>query len=131
LAWWLVNSAAPLSLPSIYALWLRSGAGLMQALTLILYSRQGCCLCEGLEQRLRELALHQLQPPATLHVIDIDDQATPANVRAHYDLQVPVLALAAFDQNSSLELQRVSPRLAGEGLFRWLQQACTKALESD
>ena len=75
--------------------------------------------------------MHQLQPPATLRAIDIDDQATPASVRAHYDLQVPVLALAAFDQNSSLELQRVSPRLAGEGLFRWLQQACTKALESD
>ena len=103
----------------------------MQTLRLLLYSRQGCCLCEGLEQRLRELALDQLQPPLMLRVIDIDDGATPASIRDYYDLQVPVLALAAFDQNSSLELQRVSPRLAGEGLFRWLQQACTKALESD
>ena len=45
----------------------------MQAWTLLLYSRQGCCLCQGLEQRMSELALDQLQPPLTLRVIDIDD----------------------------------------------------------
>ena len=103
----------------------------MQALRLLLYSRNGCCLCEGLEQRLRELALDQLQPPLTLSVIDIDDGATPASIRAHYDLQVPVLVLVELEQQFSLELPRVSPRLGGEGLFRWLQQACTKALGSD
>ena len=103
----------------------------MQAWTLLLYSRQGCCLCQGLEQRMSELALDQLQPPLTLRVIDIDDRSTPASVRERYDLQVPVLALAEPQQNSSLELPRVSPRLAGEGLFLWLQLACTKVLESD
>ena len=36
-------------------------------------------------------------------------------LKARYDLEVPVLALA--DQ----ELPRVSPRLDGEGLFNWLQ----------
>ena len=81
---------------------------------LTLYSRQGCCLCEGLEQRLRQLDLQSLD--LQLRVIDIDTQAVPAALKARYDLEVPVLALA------DRELPRVSPRLAGEGLFNWLQR---------
>ncbi len=103
----------------------------MTTIKLLLYSREGCCLCEGLEQRLRAIALDQLQPPLDLHVIDIDAAATPAIIRATYDLQVPVLALSVPEMKSTKELARVSPRLGGDGLFRWLQQACTKALGSD
>ena len=51
-----------------------------------------------------------------LQVIDIDASAVSPALKARYDLKVPVLALA--DQ----ELPRVSPRLAGEGLFNWLQR---------
>ena len=81
---------------------------------LLLYSRQGCCLCEGLEERLRQLDLAALD--LELQVIDIDASAVSPALKARYDLKVPVLALA--DQ----ELPRVSPRLAGEGLFNWLQR---------
>ena len=51
-----------------------------------------------------------------LQVIDIDAAAVSPALKSRYDLEVPVLALA--DQ----ELPRVSPRLAGEGLFNWLQR---------
>ena len=81
---------------------------------LVLYSRRGCCLCEGLEERLRQLDLVALD--LELQVIDIDAAAVSPALKARYDLEVPVLALA--DQ----ELPRVSPRLAGEGLFNWLQR---------
>ena len=81
---------------------------------LVLYSRRGCCLCEGLEERLRQLDLAALD--LELQVIDIDASAVSPALKARYDLKVPVLALA--DQ----ELPRVSPRLAGEGLFNWLQR---------
>ena len=81
---------------------------------LLLYSRRGCCLCEGLEERLRQLDLAALD--LELQVIDIDASAVSPALKARYDLKVPVLALA--DQ----ELPRVSPRLAGEGLFNWLQR---------
>ena len=92
---------------------------------LLLYSRQGCCLCEGLEQRLRSLDLLSLHPPLRLEVIDIDAPTVDSALKARYDLEVPVLALA------SVPLPRVSPRLTGDGLYAWLQRACTAALGSD
>lgn len=82
---------------------------------LVLYSRQGCCLCEGLEQRLLALDLEQLG--LRFLVVDIDEPSFPAELRGRYDLAVPVLAVDGED------LPRVSPRLAGEGLFAWLQRA--------
>ena len=92
---------------------------------LTLYSRQGCCLCEGLEQRLQALDLTALEPPLHLRVVDIDAPGVDPELRARYDFEVPVLAL-----NSS-PLPRVSPRLDGEGLFSWLQRVCASPPGSD
>ncbi len=93
--------------------------------TLTLLSRQGCCLCEGLEQRLRALELSRLQPPVSLEVIDIDAAGVEPELRSRYDLEVPVLML------QGKPLPRVSPRLSGEGLFTWLQRLCTTVAGSD
>ena len=82
---------------------------------LVLYSRQGCCLCEGLEQRLEALNLMGLG--VTLQVIDLDGAGVTPELKARYDLEVPVLVV------QGRELPRVSPRLSGEGLFNWLQRA--------
>jgi len=87
---------------------------------LTLYSRTGCCLCEGLESRLQDLDLVGLS--ITLKVIDIDAKGTPQELKARYDLEVPVLAL------DGSELPRVSPRLTGEGLLNWLQRCLSTAL---
>ena len=81
---------------------------------LTLYSRQGCCLCEGLEQRLGQLDLTALD--LQLAVVDIDAPDAPAELKARFDLEVPVLSL------SGRVLPRVSPRLSGDGLFNWLQR---------
>ena len=85
---------------------------------LLLYSRAGCCLCEGLEQRLRDLNLEQGIHPLKLVVVDIDAPDCSALLRARYDLEVPVLVL------EETELPRVSPRLSGDGLRNWLQKVC-------
>ena len=87
---------------------------------LTLYSRSGCCLCEGLESRLKDLDLVGLS--ITLKVIDIDATGIPQELKARYDLEVPVLAL------DGSELPRVSPRLTGEGLLNWLQRCLSTAL---
>ena len=87
---------------------------------LTLYSRTGCCLCEGLESRLKNIDLVGLS--ITLNVIDIDAAGTPQELKARYDLEVPVLAL------DGSELPRVSPRLTGEGLLNWLQRCLSTAL---
>ena len=105
----MVDAAAAVALPPLDSLWLRPGAGLME---LVLYSRQGCCLCTGLEERLRAL-----QPAPQLRVIDVDGD--PA-LQARFGLEVPLLAVASAADAPRL-LPRVSPRLAGDGLVRWLQ----------
>ena len=53
--------------------------------SLRLYTRTGCCLCEGLEERLRLLDL-----PLSLELVDVDGD--PA-LQASYGLRVPVLAI--------------------------------------
>lgn len=87
----------------------------------ILYSRQGCCLCQGLEERLRELL-----PPEALQVVDVD---TDPALQARYGLTVPVLARAesarqwgAGTTTRFLELPPVPPRLQGERLRAWLDR---------
>jgi hypothetical protein len=83
------------------------------AAELVLYTRQGCCLCEGLEERLRAL-----DPPPPLSLVDVDGD--PA-LQARYGLEVPVLAVAA-GQGPRRLLPRVPPRLSGQGLASWLQR---------
>ncbi len=80
---------------------------------LVLITRQGCCLCEGLEEKLRRLE----QP---LECLDVDQD--PALLE-RYGLEVPVLLWR--DGGSERELPRVSPRLAGPQLAAWLRgQGC-------
>ena len=55
-------------------------------------------------------------------MIDIDAPGIPKELKARYDLEVPVLAL------DGSELPRVSPRLTGEGLLNWLQRCLSTAL---
>ena len=82
-------------------------------MTLLLFTRQGCCLCEGLEEKLRAL-----QPPLAMELRDVD--ADPA-LQARYGLEVPVLALSQAD-GGWRELPRVPPRLSGEALQIWLRR---------
>tara|TARA_B100001094_G_C18107431_1_gene759188 strand:- start:978 stop:1286 length:309 start_codon:yes stop_codon:yes gene_type:complete len=97
----------------------------IESLQLTLFSRKGCCLCEGLEQRLKDIDLSRFEPPLSLEVIDIDGPGIEPDLRIRYDLEVPVLAL------QGKPLPRVSPRLSGEGLFNWLQRLCSTIAGSD
>jgi hypothetical protein len=79
---------------------------------LLLYTREGCCLCEGLAEKLQAL-----QPPPQLRLIDVDSDPV---LQQRFGLEVPVLAqhLPAGERL----LPRVPPRLAAEPLRRWLEQ---------
>ncbi|WP_231594833.1 glutaredoxin family protein [Synechococcus sp. CBW1107] len=79
---------------------------------LLLYSRDGCCLCEGLEERLRALV-----PPPRLQVVNVDHDP---DLQARYGLEVPLLAVVR--QGHAQLLPRVGPRLGGDGLQRWLRK---------
>jgi hypothetical protein len=82
---------------------------------LVLFTRKGCCLCEGLEEKLRALV-----PPPRLRCIDVDGDPV---LRGRYGLEVPVLAVgpATAEPASLSPLPRPSPRLQGEALGRWLE----------
>ncbi len=81
---------------------------------LILYTRAGCCLCEGLEERLRELELAE-----PLRLVDVDGD--PA-LQARYGLSVPVLAVVVGEMGAVRALPPVPPRLKGEPLRSWLRR---------
>ena len=85
---------------------------------LLLYTRVGCCLCEGLEERLRAL-----RPPLQLTTQDVD--ADPA-LAALYGIEVPLLAVGATGAEAAEVrwrlLPRVPPRLEAERLRDWLRR---------
>ena len=91
----------------------QSGAQPPFSAGLVLYTRQGCCLCEGLEERLRAL-----EPAPELECVDVDGDP---ELQGRYGLSVPVLAIRLAD-GCLQELPRVSPRLAGAGLADWLRR---------
>ena len=80
---------------------------------LLLFTRKGCCLCDGLEEKLAALV-----PATAITRIDVDGD--PA-LQARYGLEVPVLAVARGPADWQ-ELPRVPPRLSGEGLAVWLHK---------
>jgi hypothetical protein len=84
---------------------------------LMLLSRQGCCLCEGLAERLTGL-----EPAPQVQLVDVD--ADPA-LQSRYGLEVPVL-MVPTPNGQPQELPRVPPRLAGQALAKWLQQQLSK-----
>jgi len=98
----------------------------MNAPLLILYTRSGCCLCEGLEQRLKDIPLQDLSPPMNLEVIDIDRSDLSTSEMKNYDLRVPVMVLFFKESNLRIEIPRVSPRIKQKELFQWLQKVITK-----
>jgi len=95
---------------------------------LILFSRMGCCLCEGLEIRLKKISLDNLNPPVKLCVRDVDAVNVPKLEKELYSLHVPVLIVELDRPVRRFELPRVSPRLSEEGLFNWLQKKMCEKL---
>ena len=100
----------------------------MSEILLCLYVRKGCCLCQGLENRLVDLPLFDLYPSIKLRVIDIDVDITSQSERELYDLEVPVMVLYLSEHKQIYKLPRVSPRLKGDELFKWLQKILDKEL---
>ena len=95
---------------------------LIDAMFLIFYTRKGCCLCEGLEQRLNNISLQDLDPPLTLEVVDIDSDSISEAEKNNYDLRVPIMVLSFKEQDQIIELPRISPRMKENDLFRWMQK---------
>ncbi|XP_062149597.1 uncharacterized protein LOC133858072 isoform X2 [Alnus glutinosa] len=80
---------------------------------LVLYSKPGCCLCDGLKEKLQAAFL--VSAPDSLHDIDLqirDITSNPEWERA-YQYEIPVLAKVLSDGTEEI-LPRLSPRLGVE-----------------
>jgi hypothetical protein len=83
-------------------------------LHLILYGKPGCHLCEGLEEKLREIT----DPPFTLEVRDIRQK--DAWMLA-YEFEIPVLCQIT-PQGTEQPLPRCSPRSTSAQIAQMLQK---------
>ncbi|MEM1368403.1 MAG: glutaredoxin family protein [Cyanobacteria bacterium P01_H01_bin.15] len=78
---------------------------------LILYSKPGCHLCEGLEQKLTALPTLEVE-------LEIRDITTREDWREAYQYEVPVLFQRVGEQE--FQLPRPAPRLSAARLEPWL-----------
>ena len=76
-----------------------------------LLTRRGCCLCDGLKVRLQGVL-----PADRLQLVDVDGDQ---ELSTRFGLLVPLLVVGADPWHGAV-LPRVSPRLQGDGLRRWL-----------
>lgn len=81
---------------------------------LILYSKPGCHLCEGLAEKLT-----QVTPPPRVEVRDI---TTDEAWWAAYQYEIPVLCVRQGDRE--IPLPRFSPRGSVSQLAQWLERHC-------
>ncbi|UJB70491.1 glutaredoxin family protein [Acaryochloris sp. 'Moss Beach'] len=86
--------------------------------TLILYSKPGCHLCEGLQEK-----LEQIQDPSM--ELEIRDITSREDWFQAYQYEIPVLIKRenlAADRAMETPLPRPAPRLSVEQLQRFLQK---------
>jgi hypothetical protein len=94
----------------------------MNSDVLILYSRQGCCLCQTLEEKLSNICLRNLKPSIVLSIVDIDSNRVSLDIQMKYTNEVPVMVLDSARLLKKIELPRVSPRLKEDMLLSWIQK---------
>ncbi|OAY23398.1 uncharacterized protein LOC110606060 isoform X1 [Manihot esculenta] len=92
---------------------------------LVLYSKPGCCLCDGLKEKLQAAFL--LSGPHSLHDVDLqvrDITSNPEWERA-YQYEIPVLAKVLSDGTEET-LPRLSPRLGVELIHKKIVAALSQ-----
>ncbi|MBD2187591.1 glutaredoxin family protein [Pseudanabaena mucicola] len=83
---------------------------------LILYSKQDCCLCEGLLEKLQQVKNLSFE-------LEIRDITSNLDWFERYQYEIPVLCLLN-DRNLEQELPRFPPRSGVDKLEALLQRYC-------
>ncbi|KAJ8551204.1 hypothetical protein K7X08_000574 [Anisodus acutangulus] len=92
---------------------------------LILYSKPGCCLCDGLKEKLN--AAFSLSSPHSLHDVQLQVRDITSNPQWEkaYQYEIPVLARVLPDGTEEM-LPRLSPRLGVEVIHKKIAAAFTE-----
>ncbi|KAI9200125.1 hypothetical protein LWI28_003071 [Acer negundo] len=93
-----------------------------KARKLVLYSKPGCCLCDGLKEKLQAAFL--LSGSESLHDVDLQvrDITTNPDWENAYQYEIPVLARLLSDGTEEI-LPRLSPRLGVELIQKKISSA--------
>ncbi|MEB3229950.1 MAG: glutaredoxin family protein [Leptolyngbyaceae bacterium] len=89
---------------------------------LVLFSKPGCHLCEGLEEKLA--TIQQIDPCPLPFTVEIRDITTRPEWFAAYQYEIPVLcwAIASSQGEQLTPIPRQSPRTSVERILKVLQQ---------
>jgi hypothetical protein len=85
-----------------------------KSMKLILYSKEGCCLCDGLRTKLQQVKNITFE-------LEIRDITTDSDWFDRYQYEIPVLCLVS-DRHQEQELPRFPPRSPVEKLEALLQR---------
>ncbi|PAX57957.1 glutaredoxin family protein [Brunnivagina elsteri] len=86
---------------------------------IILYSKPGCHLCEGLQEKLEQVV--ETQDFAQLQ-LEIRDITTRDDWFQAYQYEIPVLFIADTRENQTKIIPRPSPRVSWQQLAQLLQK---------
>ncbi|KAG5067565.1 hypothetical protein AAZX31_04G231300 [Glycine max] len=102
-----------------------SSFGAAPSRKLVLYSKPGCCLCDGLKEKLQAAFL--LLGTDSLHGVDLQirDITTNPEWENAYQYEIPVLAKVLSD-GTEVALPRLSPRLGVELLQKKIAAALSQ-----
>ena len=89
---------------------------------LLIFVREGCCICDSLKNNLRKIKIKNIHQDLRIQEIDIDRFDLYQDKFKKYDYEVPVIALKKINSNKIIELPRVSPRLKDSQLENWLKK---------
>ncbi len=89
---------------------------------LVLFSKPGCPLCEGLEEKLE--AIQQLDPCPLEFKLETRDITTRPEWFEAYQYEIPVLgwAIASPQGETFIPIPRQSPRASADRILKVLQQ---------
>ena len=91
---------------------------------LILYSKPGCHLCEGLQEKLEQIQ--------SLHFeLEIRDITTRDDWFQAYQYEIPVLFMADATSPHPIPISRPSPRASVTQLERMLQKYLSESSENE
>ncbi|KAL4450541.1 hypothetical protein ABPG77_000897 [Micractinium sp. CCAP 211/92] len=100
------------------------GGSADQPWRLIIYSKEGCHLCDGLKEKLEALLERAEFLPSVLSAAELEvrDIAAQPEWESKYAMSIPVLAAAAADGSGEVEVPRPSPRLSADALQRHIEK---------
>ena len=90
---------------------------------LVLYSKPGCHLCEGLQEKLE--AIQQSDPCPLEFTLEIRDITTQPEWFEAYQYEIPVLYwVGPTPESTMVPIPRPSPRASAANVLKLLQASC-------